>query len=182
MIIEPKSISGKELAWTLRCPTIQDAVQLSDIRVKIDGETENLDREPGEHFLSAEDFEQIIVDDSKAERSLFLVAEADGKIVGFARCVGNELKRFKHKADFGICISKEYWGHGIGRLMLKDILIWADSAGIEKIALSVVETNEKAIKLYKSFDFIEEGRLIKDRVHQDGNFYNTVIMSRLKTK
>lgn len=64
--------------------------------------------------------------------------------------------------------------------MLESILIWADSVGIEKTTLSVVETNTNAIRLYKSFGFIEEGRLIKDRIHRDGRYYNTVLMGRFK--
>lgn len=178
MIIENKRIEGKNLTWMLRCPTKHDAIQLSKLRLKIDGETENLDREPGENLLTPEDFEKLIYEDLIAEKNLFLVAEVEGKIVGFARCQGNKLSRFRHKAEFGICISKEYWGHGIGKVLLENILIWADIAGIEKITLTVVETNTKAINLYKRHGFIEEGLLIKDRIHKDGNYYNTVIMGR----
>nr|WP_250857786.1 hypothetical protein [Oceanirhabdus seepicola] len=36
----------------------------------------------------------------------------------------------------------------------------------------------KAIQLYKKYGFVEEGLLIKDRIHKDGNYYNTVIMGR----
>jgi RimJ/RimL family protein N-acetyltransferase len=180
MIIENKRIEGKNLSWVLRCPTEYDASELSKLRVKIDGETENLDREPGEGLLTPEDFEKFINEDSIAEKNLFLVVEAEGKIVGFARCQGNKLSRFRHKAEFGICILKEYWGHGIGKVLLENILIWADTVGIEKVTLTVVETNTKAIQLYKRFGFIEEGLLIKDRIHRDGNYYNTVIMGRFK--
>ncbi|MDF2547688.1 MAG: acetyltransferase, gnat family [Anaerosolibacter sp.] len=181
MIIENKKIEGNNLSWILRCPTKSDANQLSKLRVQIDGETENLDREPGEALLTPEGFEKLIYEDSIAERTIFLVAEAEGKIVGFARCEGNKLSRFKHKAEFGICVSKEYWGHGIGKVLLGDVLIWADNVGIEKISLTVIETNTKAIELYRRYGFVEEGLLIKDRVHRDGNYYNTVIMGRLST-
>jgi RimJ/RimL family protein N-acetyltransferase len=44
----------------------------------------------------------------------------------------------------------------------------------------VVQTNIKAIQLYKKFGFIEEGLLVKDRLHKDGNYYNTVIIGRFK--
>lgn len=179
MIIVNKLIEGKSLTWVLRCPTKNDAIELSELRVKIDGETENLDRESGECLLTPEDFTTLIHDDSIAEKAIFLLAEAEGKIVGFARCVGSKLTRFRHKAEFGICILKEYWGHGIGRMLLENILAWADNSGIEKISLNVVQTNTKAIQLYQKYGFVEEGLLIKDRIHRDGNYYNTVIMGRL---
>jgi ribosomal protein S18 acetylase RimI-like enzyme len=181
MNIERQNINGKSLSWILRCPTKYDAVELSELRVKIDGETEFLDREAGENFLSPEDFEQIIVEDLLAETSLFLVAEVEGKIVGFTRCVGNKLSRFKHKAEFGICILKEFRGYGIGKELLENVVKWADLKGIEKIALTVVQTNTTAIRLYKNYGFIEEGLLMNDRIHRDGNYYNTIIMGRFRS-
>jgi RimJ/RimL family protein N-acetyltransferase len=182
MIIENKRIEGKRLTWILRCPTKHDAIELSKLRVKIDGETENLDRESGEGLLTPEDFEKLIYQDSIAKKAIFLVAEVQGKIVGFTRLEGSKLNRFKHKAEFGICILKEYWGHSIGKVLLENILMWADTVGIEKISLTVVQTNTKAIQLYKIYGFAEEGLLINDRIHKDGNYYNTVIMGRLLGK
>jgi RimJ/RimL family protein N-acetyltransferase len=179
MIIESKRIEGKKLKWILRCPTKYDAIELSKLRVKIDGETENLDREAGECLLTPEDFERIILQDSVAEKNIFLVAELAGKIVGFARCEGSKLSRFRHKVEFGICILNEYWSNGIGKVLLENILRWADSVGIEKISLTVVQTNIRAIQLYKRYGFLEEGLLIKDRIHKDGNYYNTVVMGRV---
>jgi len=178
--IESKGIESKSLSWILRCPRISDATELSKLRMQIDGETEYLDREAGEGFLAPEDFEKLIYEDSIAERTLFLVAEVDGKIVGFTRCEGNRLNRFKHKAEFGICVLLEYCGAGIGKVLMEHILMWADSIGIEKITLNVVQTNTKAIQLYKKFGFVEEGLLIKDRIHKDGLYYNTLVMGRFR--
>lgn len=48
--------------------------------IKIDGETENLDRESGEGFLTPEDFEKLIYEDSIAEKTIFLVGEVGGKL------------------------------------------------------------------------------------------------------
>ncbi|MDS0526005.1 GNAT family N-acetyltransferase [Clostridium sp. SHJSY1] len=178
MVIKSKTIEGKNLAWLLRSPTKDDAAELSKLRVKIDGETENLDREFGEGLLTREDFEELIHEDSKAEKNIFLIAEVDGKIVGFSRLEGNNLSRFRHKAEFGICILKEYWGFGMGKILIENILEFAKSADIKKVSLYVVETNTKAIELYKKYGFVEEGILKKDRIHKDGHYYNTVVMAK----
>ena len=144
MIIENKLIEGKSLTGTLRFPIKNDAIELCELRVKIDGETENLDRESGEGLLTSEDFEKLIYEDSIAEKTIFLVAEVEGKIVGFTRCEGNKLSRFRHKAEFGICISKEYWGHGIGKVLLENVLMWADNVGIEKNFISRCTNKHKS--------------------------------------
>lgn len=179
MVIKSKKIEGTILTWILRCPVNNDALELSIVRTKIDSETENLNREVGEDLLTQRDFEKLIHEDSIADRNLFLIAEFNGKILGFARCEGNTLSRFKHKAEFGICILKDYWGNGIGKVLLENILIWTENVGLKKISLNVVETNISAIKLYKQFGFNEEGLLKNDRIHRDGNYYNTVLMSKL---
>jgi len=179
MLIENKLINGSRLTWTLRCPTKGDAGELSELKLELDGETENLAREPGEDVRSKQQFETLIQEDNAADRNIFLAAEVDGKLVGYARCEGFKLSRYRHKADFGICILKEYWGYGIGNVLLEHILINAESAGVTKISLEVLQTNEKAIYLYKKYGFVEEGLLIHDRIHKDGNYYNTIMMGKI---
>lgn len=180
MIIDSNKIETGGFNWILRCPTVQDAEELSVLRVVIDGETEYLDREAGEAYLSPEDFVTLIKEDLSDEKHLFLVAEAEGRIVGFTRCIGNPLRRFQHKAELGICILEEFCGQGIGKALLEHVLSWADSVGIEKISLSVVQTNIKAVHLYKNYGFVEEGLLIQDRKHKDGSYYNTLLMGRIR--
>ena len=46
--------------------------------------------------------------------------------------------------------------------------------------LSVLETNEKAIKLYKKLGFEVEGVVKNDKVLSDERFYNTILMGRFK--
>lgn len=178
MFIENKAITHKNLTWTLRCPKKADAEKLSTLRVKIDGETEYLDREEGENLLTKDDFEKIIYEDNTSNTSLFLLAEVEGQIVGFLRCAGNTLSRFRHKAEFGICILKDYWGYGIGKILMENMLKCMDTSEVKKINLTVVESNEKAIQMYKQFGFTIEGLLINDRILKDGRYHNTVIMGR----
>ncbi|MFD1775035.1 GNAT family N-acetyltransferase [Paenibacillus rhizophilus] len=179
MKIEEQKFKVNGLSYTVRSALVQDAKSLSEIRVQIDGETENLDRERGEGFIDAPGFEQIIKADTESRVNLFLVAEADGRLVGFSRCEGNTLKRFSHKVEFGICVLKDYWGFGIGKNLLMQSVSWADSNGISKIMLNgVLETNVKAIQLYKKFGFEVEGVLKNDKVLSDGKYYNTVVMGR----
>lgn len=180
MIIKEEKIAGRQMEWILRCPVEEDAEALSALRVKIDGESENMDRESGEGFLSPEAFREIIKTDRAADRRLFLVAEVDGQLVGFSRCEGKALRRFQHTAEFGICVEKAHWGSGIGSVLLKKILEWADQVGIEKVCLCVVEENEKAIRLYEHYGFEREGLLRRDRLHKDGTYHNTVIMGRFR--
>lgn len=151
---------------------------MADVRLQIDGETENLDREKGEAYIDETGFKKIIKNDTESINNLFLVAEVDKRIVGFSRCEGNRLKRTSHKVEFGICVLKEFWGYSIGKKLLKESVHWADSNGIKKITLNVIETNNKAIMLYKKYGFEVEGILKKDKILSDGKYYNTILMGR----
>lgn len=175
---EKHEIEG--LRYSIRSAKETDAKELSRILLLIDGETENMDRESGEGSLDEKKFKKLIEDDSKADNHIFLVAEVEGALAGFSRCEGNSLKRMKHKAEFGVCVCKEFWGHQIGRKLLERTISWADQIRLEKIELSVLETNKKAISLYLELGFEVEGLIRKDKRLSDGSFYDTIAMGRLR--
>lgn len=180
IIVYQREFTIRNLRYFIRSAKEDDAKYLSALRVQIDGETENMDREKGEAYIDESGFKQIIKDDTESLNNLFLVAEVNERIVGFSRCEGNKLKRTSHKVEFGVCVLKEYWGYGIGQNFLKESILWADLNEIKKITLNVLETNDKAIRLYKKYGFEVEGILKKDKVLSDGNYYNTVLMGRFK--
>ncbi|MEY8348104.1 GNAT family N-acetyltransferase [Bacillus cereus] len=179
MIINKQGFDVNGLNYTIRSALNKDAKELSELRLQIDGETENLDREKGEGFIDISGFEQIIKEDTDKPRNLFLVAEVNDRIVGFSRCEGVYLKRFSHKVEFGVCILKEFWGYRIGNNLLKESISWADANSIKKMNLNVLETNDKAIKLYERLGFGIEGVLKNDKRLADGKYYHTIIMGRL---
>lgn len=180
MIVGGQTCSRNGITYVIRSARLEDASELSAVRLLIDGETENMDREPGEGFIDADGFAQLIRTDAGSSRNLFLVAETERGIAGFSRVQGNELKRFAHKAEFGVGVLKAYWGYGIGRQLLERSLQWADGIGIMKMNLNVLESNIKAISLYMKFGFETEAVLKKDKRLSDGRYYNTIIMSRFR--
>lgn len=180
MIVEAKQYTVRGLNYIIRSAFEQDAKSLSEVRLQIDGETENMDRERGEAFIDEQGFKQVIKDDSEAAHNIFLVAEVNGRIAGFSRCAGNNLKRSAHRVEFGVGVLEAFWGYGIGKKLLEQSIQWADSNGIRKICLQVLETNEKAAELYKRYGFEVEGVLKDDKRLSDGKFYNTVVMGRVK--
>ncbi|EOO19295.1 MULTISPECIES: GNAT family N-acetyltransferase [Bacillus] len=178
MIIKGQEFHINGLTYTVRSAVQTDAEQLSEIRVQIDGETENMDREAREGFIDKIGFQKIIKTDSEEMKNLFLVVEVHNRIVGFSRCEGSNLKRLSHKVEFGVCILREFWGYGMGKSLLQQSIQWADENEVKKISLQVLETNEKAIQLYKKLGLEVEGILKNDKKLSDGKYYNTVVMGR----
>ncbi|MDX8290420.1 GNAT family N-acetyltransferase [Metabacillus indicus] len=177
--MKPSVYTKRDVNYIIRAAEPEDAKELSEVRWKIDGETENLDRVQGEAHLNEHRFRQLIMDDSEKACNLFLVAEADGKIAGFSRCEGSSLQRLAHQAEFGVGVLQEYWGLGIGKNLLKESIAWAEEAGLKKMTLKVLQTNEKAIKLYEACGFEVEGILKNDKFLSDGKYYHTVVMGKI---
>jgi RimJ/RimL family protein N-acetyltransferase len=178
VIINQQEYEVKGMRYTIRSAEVEDAGILSALRVQLDGETENMDREAGEAFIDEAGFEELIRMDAERSTNLFLVAEVSGQIAAYCRCAGTELKRFKHQVEFGVCVARSFWGYGIGKELLKLCLEWADKSAVEKVTLKVLATNEKAIRLYEMHGFEVEGILKRDRRHADGQYYDTLIMGR----
>lgn len=67
--------------------------------------------------------------------------------------------------------------HGIGRL-IHATLEAAEAAGFSKVELTVNTDNGRAIRLYRSVGFVEEGRKQKARF-LEGEFQDVLVMGRL---
>ncbi|QQE81262.1 GNAT family N-acetyltransferase [Alicyclobacillus sp. SO9] len=182
MRIEKNEFVVRDLSYVIRSAEEKDAPALSALRLQVDGETENLDRESGEDFMDAQRFKKVIQTDTDKSRNLFLVASTRERLIGFSRCEGNYLQRFAHKVEFGVAVLRPFWGYGIGTNLLNRCVAWADTNGIRKMTLTVLETNIRAIALYEHAGFVREGTLINDKLLSDGDYHNTVVMGRWDTQ
>ncbi len=71
---------------------------------------------------------------------------------------------------------KEYWDLGIGRELVRTLIEWAKSTGvIRKVNLRVRPDNARALKLYKRFGFVEQGRISREYFNSS-RFYDNLIM------
>jgi RimJ/RimL family protein N-acetyltransferase len=95
---------------------------------------------------------------NKTEYSRMFVAKDNGKIIGNAYIHTNPRERIKHKAEIAISVLKEYWGKGVGSLLMERLIEYATNCGYtETIYLEVVSKNQRAIKLYEKFGFVTYG-------------------------
>jgi len=133
---------------------------------------------PGEFGLSLKEEEKVILDKKDRVNELFLLACIDSVIVSQMTVNSSQRLRIRHAVEFGISVDKEYWGLGIGTAMLEYLLSWAETNPVvRKVNLQVLESNEKAIHLYKRLGFTLEGKKLKDN-YQDGVYSDVLLMGK----
>ena len=89
----------------------------------------------------------------------------------------HNLKRLSHTGTISMSISENYRGMGIGKILIKALLDWAENHPlIEKVSLGVFSTNYRAISLYKSMGFIEEGRKVKEFKMNENEYVDDILM------
>lgn len=114
------------------------------------------------------------------ERDTIIVAEINGAVVGWIVFQSKNLKRLSHTGYFTTMIHKDYRGMGIGKMLINELLNWAEKNPlIEKISLGVLSTNLRAIALYKSVGFVEEGRKIKEVKFGENEYVDDILMYKL---
>lgn len=112
------------------------------------------------------------------ERGAFLVAERDGTMVGHAHLEPLALAVTAHVVRLTIAVHEGHQGRGVGRALMEALLAWARSnAGVEKVELQVRASNERALALYRSLGFVEEGRKTRRLKLGDGEYVDDVYMA-----
>lgn len=104
-------------------------------------------------------------------------AEVDNKVVGIVGFYQEERTKQKHIANVvGVYVLPEYRGMRIGYQLLNTVLEEIKRIKeIKVIQLGVVDTQKKAMKLYKSLGFVEVGK-IKFAVNVDGEYFDEYLM------
>ena len=77
--------------------------------------------------------------------------------------------RMGHRAEISLSILKDYWGQGLGSLLLEKALAYARNQGLEFIDLDVATDNTRALRLYEKFAFKKIARM-KDYFKIHGNY------------
>ena len=94
----------------------------------------------------------------KAKSLITVLAEdvGDGGLVGYSLGTVNEKGLGEIDSIF---VEEEYRGQGIGTTLIKETLAWMDENNARKIKMHVLDVNQSAYSLYRTFGF--EARLVE---------------------
>ena len=95
-----------------------------------------------------------------------LLAEAGGKVVGYATIHKNKLRWEAHVAELRIMIAEAMRGKGLGRILTQEAFAIALTQGIEKMVAQMTLDQKGAIATFEGIGFRPEALLrdhVKDR-------------------
>lgn len=117
--------------------------------------------------------------ESRDERHPVLVAEREGKVVGWGSLnVFNPRPAYDHVTEFSVYVARCARGTGSGRRLLGSLIAAARDIGYHKMVLAAFDWNKPGIALYQGAGFRQVG-VYREQGWLDGRWVDTVIMEKL---
>jgi L-amino acid N-acyltransferase YncA len=108
-----------------------------------------------------------------------VVAVDDGVVAGSANMYANRDGPGSHVASASFMVDPRRAGRGIGRALGEDMLSWAREAGYLAVQFNaVVESNERAVALWRSLGFAIIGTVPEAFRLPDGTYAGLHVMHR----
>ena len=108
----------------------------------------------------------------KKKQTVMLLVECEGRVVG--NCdVTRRIWKESHRAVFGIALSSEARGRGIGEALIRRTIALARQRmrGLEAIDLAVIDYNKRAKELYSKVGFVKVARMPR-AIKEDREYFD----------
>ncbi|WP_346889577.1 GNAT family protein [Clostridium sp. UBA1056] len=166
--------SGKELL--LRRPKEEDAEAMIEYLNIVGGESDNLLFGKNEFRLTVEQEREYISNVNINDNALMILGIIDNQIVSVSQVNSSNRKRIAHNSELAISVKKEYWGMGIGTVVMEVLIDFAKNHDtIRTISLGVKASNKKAQHLYEKIGFEKVG-VHRNFFNIDGNYDDEILM------
>lgn len=178
MIFPEKRITlTNKKTCVFRTPAPDDAADVLDFLHATAEETAFLTSYPEEITITVEEEAKKLSTMQTDPLSTMIAVFYETRLIGLASLspVANRSKLI-HRATIGIAILSDFWGMGIGGLLINELSCAAAQAGYEQIELGVHRNNSRAIKLYQRYGFEVYGRLDKAIKFKDGSYCDEYFM------
>lgn len=162
----------------LKSPEEADALALLLHTKKTAAETHFLVKTAAEAEKLSLEKEKVLINAVNESKDSFIIAAfLDGDVVASAEidCSCRRVKT-RHRASFGVAVSKSESNNGLGTLLTLKALQIAKEIGYTQVELGVYSDNFCAIHVYEKCGFKRYGLLDKSFRLEDGSFRAEVLM------
>ncbi|GHE32901.1 N-acetyltransferase [Streptosporangium violaceochromogenes] len=108
-----------------------------------------------------------------------VAVDGSGAVLGTAKMNRNHMGNASHVASASYMVDPAHTGRGVGRALCEYTMDWARAAGYRSMQFNaVVETNIRAVKLYRSLGFEILGTLPEGFQHPAKGYVGLHVMHR----
>ncbi|EHJ52342.1 GNAT family N-acetyltransferase [Streptococcus macacae] len=158
----------------------EDAAGFIEFLNQVNQESDFLIIDPLDPEQELEQVADILAECLLSNDRLCLLAKIDREIVGLISVMTDRKPRLKHIGDVFMAVSRDYWNHGIGQILIEEAIIWAKENHIlRRLELTVQAGNSRAVHIYQKFGFKIEGTKIRGASTEDEEFLDVYLMGKL---
>ncbi|HEL1592849.1 TPA: GNAT family N-acetyltransferase [Streptococcus suis] len=171
-------MSEKEVYFSEAEPA--DAAAFIDFMNQVARETEYLVMDETGFRFSVDEMETIFEAGIENPGELCLLAKVGTEVIGAISVKSSKQFRISHIGNIFIAVKKAYWGHGLGTILLEEVLHWAEEMDVlKRLELTVQVRNEAAVHLYQKLGFNIEGTQIRGARTDEGEWLDLYYMGKL---
>jgi ribosomal protein S18 acetylase RimI-like enzyme len=158
--------------YVIRPSQDTDAPGLAALIEAVAGEGELIAAVPGEPDTIEQSVRLVSI---VLEGGLTLTLEVDGVPAGHVMVQRRAGRHYAHVGEIAILVSNAERGAGLGRSLMEMAIDWGRAVGLAKLTLRVFPDNQRAIGLYRSLGFEDEG-LVRGEVRMPGGDRDLLLM------
>lgn len=113
----------------------------------------------------------------KSGRTISVVAEAEGKLAGYASIHLNEALWTRHVGELRVLVGREHRGIGLGKRLTNEAFAIAKDLGLKKITAQMPTEQRGARQVFERLGFRPEALLADHVMSRDGHTHDLLIMS-----
>lgn len=117
------------------------------------------------------------VENMKKGRVITILAESEGKLVGYALLHRDEVSWQRHVGEIRVMLKPELRGFGLGKVMANEVFSIAKDLGLQKIMVQMTTDQRGARGMVEALGFRPEALLADFVIGRDGRTYDLLIMS-----
>ena len=117
------------------------------------------------------------VENLKKGRTITVMAESGGELLGYASLHHNEVLWTRHVGEIRVLLKPEMRGFGLGKALANEVFAIAKDMGLQKVMVQMTTDQRGARGMVESLGFRPEALLADFVIGRDGRTYDLLIMS-----
>jgi ribosomal protein S18 acetylase RimI-like enzyme len=171
-VLHREGVTANGRPYVIRPSQEGDAPGLAALMDAVAGEGEVIAAVPGDPGTIEQSTRLVSI---VLEGGLTLTLEVDGVPAGHVMVQRRAGRHYAHVGEIAILVSNAQRGLGLGRILMEMAIEWGHAVGLAKISLRVFPDNTRAVALYRSLGFEEEG-LARGEVRMPGGDRDVLLM------